>query len=156
MITDKLPDITDQSKPKAKGWVARHKVATVVLGVVAVFAIAGVASGNQHPSNQSAVLSASSSAHTSTPSSSHSQAPTPSPVHTSTPVSTPRPAPIATAAPISAPAPAAQGCTPLTNGGNCYEPGEFCRTSDRGASGVAGDGERIACEDNDGWRWEPV
>jgi hypothetical protein len=44
----------------------------------------------------------------------------------------------------------------MTNGGNCYEPGEYCRTSDRGASGVAGDGEKIICEDNNGWRWEPV
>jgi hypothetical protein len=48
------------------------------------------------------------------------------------------------------------GCYPLTNGGNCYEPGEYCRDSDHGASGVAGDGERIICEDNDGWRWEPA
>jgi hypothetical protein len=23
-------------------------------------------------------------------------------------------------------------------------------------SGVAGDGEHIICEDNDGWRWEPA
>jgi hypothetical protein len=23
-------------------------------------------------------------------------------------------------------------------------------------SGVAGDGEKIMCEDNNGWRWEPV
>jgi hypothetical protein len=23
-------------------------------------------------------------------------------------------------------------------------------------SGVAGDGEAIKCEDNNGWRWEPV
>jgi hypothetical protein len=22
--------------------------------------------------------------------------------------------------------------------------------------GVAGDGEKIVCEDNNGWRWEPV
>ncbi len=48
------------------------------------------------------------------------------------------------------------GCYPKTNAGNCYEPGEFCRTTDRGTSGVAGDGERIRCEDNDGWRWEPI
>lgn len=47
-------------------------------------------------------------------------------------------------------------CTPLTNGGNCYEPGEFCRNSDHGMTGVAGDGERIRCEDNNGWRWEPI
>ena len=25
-----------------------------------------------------------------------------------------------------------------------------------GASGVAGDGKKIVCEDNNGWRWEPV
>ena len=29
-----------------------------------------------------------------------------------------------------------------------------CRDDDHGASGVAGDGEAITCEDNDGWRWE--
>lgn len=52
--------------------------------------------------------------------------------------------------------PPAQACTPLTNGGKCYEPGEFCRTSDHGVQGVAGDGETIACQDNNGWRWEPV
>jgi surface rod structure-forming protein G len=51
--------------------------------------------------------------------------------------------------------PASPSCYPLTNGGNCYEPGEYCRTSDYGTSGVAGDGESITCEDNDGWRWEP-
>jgi hypothetical protein len=65
-------------------------------------------------------------------------------------VKPPRPTP----APTSAPAPT--GCYPLTDSGNCYEPGEFCRDSDHGVSGVAGDGENIVCEDNDGWRWEPV
>jgi hypothetical protein len=48
------------------------------------------------------------------------------------------------------------GCYPLTNAGNCYEPGEYCRASDHGASGIAGDGERIICADNNGWRWEPA
>jgi hypothetical protein len=57
------------------------------------------------------------------------------------------------AAPSTSAAPA--GCHPLTNSGKCYEPGEFCRTADHGVSGVAGDGEAITCEDNDGWRWEP-
>lgn len=47
-------------------------------------------------------------------------------------------------------------CYPLTNGGNCYEPGEYCRNSDHGATGVAGNGEAIICEDNNGWRWEPA
>ena len=46
-------------------------------------------------------------------------------------------------------------CYPLTNRGNCYEPGEYCRNSDHGARGVAGNGETITCEDNNGWRWEP-
>ncbi len=49
----------------------------------------------------------------------------------------------------------AASCYPLSNEGTCYEPGEFCRNSDHGASGVAGDGENIICEYN-GWRWEPV
>ncbi|HEY2508122.1 MAG TPA: hypothetical protein VGI58_16530 [Streptosporangiaceae bacterium] len=65
----------------------------------------------------------------------------------------------ATSQPTSAPpAPPAQptGCHPLSDEGTCYEPGEYCRDSDHGASGVAGDGESIKCEDNDGWRWEPV
>ena len=44
----------------------------------------------------------------------------------------------------------------LSNEGTCYEPGEFCRTTDHGKTGVAGDGKAIKCEDNDGWRWEPV
>jgi hypothetical protein len=58
--------------------------------------------------------------------------------------------------PAAAPAPASSAsCTPLSNEGNCYEPGEYCRDSDHGSSGVAGNGESISCEDNDGWRWEP-
>jgi hypothetical protein len=63
------------------------------------------------------------------------------------PVTTVPKAPPPTTAPVS--------CTPLSNEGTCYEPGEFCRSSDHGASGIAGDGKAITCEDNDGWRWEP-
>ena len=74
-----------------------------------------------------------------------STAPTPAPE--STPAPTPAPAPTQTPAPSS--------CTPLTNGGNCYEPGEYCRNSDHGSSGIAGNGEYITCKDNNGWRWEP-
>jgi hypothetical protein len=59
----------------------------------------------------------------------------------------PQPTPTASAAPT--------GCHPLSDEGTCYEPGEYCRTADHGASGIAGDGEAITCEDNDGWRWEP-
>ena len=40
--------------------------------------------------------------------------------------------------------------------GNCYEPGEFCPQTDPGMTGVAGDGETIICEDNNGLRWEPA
>jgi hypothetical protein len=64
------------------------------------------------------------------------------------------PPPQTTAPAIAPTTPSA--CYPLTNGGNCYEPGEYCRDSDHGMSGVAGDGEKIICEDNDGWRWEPA
>jgi len=53
------------------------------------------------------------------------------------------------------PPPTAASCYPLSDEGTCYEPGEFCRNSDHGMTGVAGDGEEIICEDNDGWRWEP-
>lgn len=52
--------------------------------------------------------------------------------------------------------PTTVSCTPLSNEGTCYEPGEYCRTTDHGATGIAGDGEAIICEDNDGWRWEPT
>ncbi len=59
-------------------------------------------------------------------------------------------------APAAPPTPAKPaGCYPLSNEGTCYEPGEYCRDDDHGASGVAGDGKAITCEDNDGWRWEP-
>jgi hypothetical protein len=62
--------------------------------------------------------------------------------------------PAATAPPPAPTTPA--GCYPLSDEGTCYEPGEYCRDDDHGASGVAGDGEEIICEDNDGWRWEPA
>jgi hypothetical protein len=69
------------------------------------------------------------------------------------------PAPAPTTAPAVNPAPpttsaAPAGCSPLSDEGTCYEPGEYCRDDDHGMSGVAGDGEAIVCEDNDGWRWE--
>lgn len=94
------------------------------------------------------------------------------PVHTSAaPVrTTAAPAPVrtsaapvhTTAAPVhttTAPQPVQttaqkQSCYPLTNSGKCYTPGEYCRTADRGTSGIDADGDPITCEDNDGWRWE--
>jgi hypothetical protein len=68
-------------------------------------------------------------------------------------------APPVAAPPATAPAPpqpTAASCHPLSDEGTCYEPGEFCRDDDHGVTGVAGDGETIVCEDNDGWRWEPA
>jgi outer membrane biosynthesis protein TonB len=65
------------------------------------------------------------------------------------------PATTPAAAPSTPAATSPTGCYPLSDEGTCYEPGEYCRDSDHGASGVAGDGETITCEDNDGWRWEP-
>jgi hypothetical protein len=79
-------------------------------------------------------------------------APAPAPTTTTVPppppTTVPPPPPPTTATPAS--------CHPLTDGGNCYEPGEFCRASDHGVTGVAGDGKAITCEDNGGWRWEPT
>jgi len=58
----------------------------------------------------------------------------------------------------SAPAPplSPSGCHPVSNKGTCYEPGEFCRNSDHGLAGVAGDGETIVCQNNGGWRSGPA
>lgn len=63
-------------------------------------------------------------------------------------------APVVAPTPTPTPTPS-PSCYPLTNGGNCYEPGEYCRNSDHGAYGVAGNGESIVCAYNNGWRWEP-
>ena len=48
------------------------------------------------------------------------------------------------------------GCYPTASSGNCYEPGEFCPHADAGMHGMAGDGEAIVCENNNGLRWEPA
>lgn len=54
------------------------------------------------------------------------------------------------------PAAAPTACYPISDEGTCYEPGEYCRYDDESMTGLAGDGETITCEDNDGWRWEPA
>ncbi len=64
----------------------------------------------------------------------------------------PTPAP----APATSAAPAPAGCYPKASSGNCYEPGEYCPYADAGQTGVAGDGEKIICENNNGLRWEPA
>jgi hypothetical protein len=82
--------------------------------------------------------------------------PAPAPPTETTPTETapPPPVPTQTTPPPAATTPA--GCSPVSDEGTCYEPGEYCRDDDHGVSGVAGDGEAIICEDNDGWRWEPA
>jgi hypothetical protein len=83
----------------------------------------------------------------------HTIPPVPAPLATTTsqppPTTSTAPPPPPTSAPASS-------CTPLSNEGTCYEPGEYCRVSDHGAAGVAGNGEPITCENNNGWRWEPT
>jgi hypothetical protein len=44
-------------------------------------------------------------------------------------------------------------CYPLSNAGNCYNAGQFCRDADHGRSGIAGNGDAITCQDKNGWRW---
>lgn len=73
------------------------------------------------------------------------------PRHKPPPPPPPPPVPAA-----SSPAAAPAGCYPTTSTGHCYEPGEFCPHADAGMKGVAGNGEAIICEDNNGLRWEPA
>lgn len=68
------------------------------------------------------------------------------------PVPKPRPKPKRTPPP---PSPAPRRCYPRSSSGHCYEAGEYCSAADHGKSGIAGNGEPIVCEDNNGWRWEP-
>ncbi|HEX2903592.1 MAG TPA: hypothetical protein VHO01_09075 [Jatrophihabitans sp.] len=98
-------------------------------------------------------LPVSSPAAASRPASSH---PAPPPPPKVAPVRTTAPPPSPPSQPPAAPVSPQQQCQPLTNGGNCYEPGEFCRKSDHGRTGVAGDGRSISCVNNNGWRWEPT
>jgi hypothetical protein len=74
------------------------------------------------------------------------------------PVSTKAVAPnvVKTTTKAAVPPPVPVGCHPVSNSGTCYEPGEFCRNTDHGVTGLAGDGKTILCENNNGWRWEPV
>jgi hypothetical protein len=76
-----------------------------------------------------------------------------------TPVSAPTPPP-AVVPPLAPPpqpvvAAPAESCYPVSNSGTCYRPGELCRQSDYGSSGVTADGRAIVCQNNNGWRWEP-
>ena len=151
-------------RPPRMLWPRRHKVLTALGGLAALIIIGGIASatggGNARQTGNASPVAATLT---------HTAIPSPTPTHHATkkktrPQETPvtaqatTPAPAATA-PAAAPSPPAAatsaGCYPLSDEGTCYEPGEYCRDADQGASGIAGDGEAITCEDNDGWRWEP-
>jgi len=167
-----------QPPQRGKSWPARHKALTGFLAFVAlIIVIVAAANAGKSPSSPgSSVAAGMTTTASATATGVHSQ-PATQPAATvqkthptrtqTTSAASHAPAPSAPAA--SAPAPktaaavvappasaAPASCHPLTNGGNCYEPGEFCRSADHGASGVAGDGKAITCENNDGWRWEPA
>jgi hypothetical protein len=154
---------------RGQSWPARHKVLTGALSSAAllIIVIAAVNAGKPPSSPGSGTTaglttsaSAAPTASTMAPAStavtaSAAAASAPSEAASQPAVTAPVPtAPAAVVVPPASTAPAS--CTPLTDGGKCYEPGEYCRDDDHGASGVAGDGEAITCEDNGGWRWEPA
>jgi hypothetical protein len=160
--------------------VRRRGVITAVVGFVLII---GVASPSPAPTTTTAVLGPTATggetSSSPTPTSSQTVAPppaAPSTVATQPPASvtsaplktavaaapayTP-PAPVHTVNAPPAPRPVqttpqTQGCYPQTDKGKCYTPGEFCRDSDHGKSGIDADGDAIKCEDNDDWRWERV
>jgi hypothetical protein len=156
-----------QAQQLGGGWAWNHTSNKCLTSVQMVMATAPLAAGDctqvgyvaDNPGYDPNATPAAPLAHVATHAGPACQtAPPPAPAQT-TPAAAP-PAPAQTT-PVAAPPPppastAPAACHPLTNGGNCYEPGEFCRNVDHGASGVAGDGEAITCADNDGWRWEPA
>ena len=160
-------------------WSARRRgILTAVGGFIALIIVLSIA--NPQPSTTTAlrqttvVTTSPSHAPSTKPAAPAPVVTTPRPPVTSAPPPPPpttaAPAPVQTSAAPAyvppAPAPttqapqpvqttqAQQGCTPLTDGGKCYEPGEYCRGDDHGVTGIDGDGNQITCEDNDGWRWE--
>lgn len=45
-------------------------------------------------------------------------------------------------------------CSIVSNSGNCYSAGQFCRNSDHGASTTTASGRRITCAySSNAWRW---
>jgi len=172
------PSQPPQPPRRGKSWPARHKALTGIFALAAlIIVIAAANSGGSSPSRgTTAGLTTTASATAAGVPSQHpvqagtavrnthqkSVQTTSAPSRAPAPPAPPVPAPTtaaAAAAPRAAAPPASAApasCHPLTNAGNCYEPGEYCRDADHGASGVAGDGKAITCEDNDGWRWEPA
>jgi hypothetical protein len=159
--------------------VRRRAMITAAVGIVVIIALPSVNSSPNTTTalSPTAVNATASSSHA--PASSPPAAPSPvvtksrAPVTSAPPKTTIAAAPVRTsAAPVYVPpAPATTtqapqapqpvqttaqtpSCSPLTDSGKCYEPGEYCRDDDHGVSGIDADGDPITCEDNDGWRWE--
>ena len=136
----------------SKAMVLKHSVST---GKEQIFSVVGpnwwVQVSHPYASRVQAILGGHIIAGPWHPQAQSTPRPSPTLTHSAAPPPAPPPAPTTS---VAAPPPAS--CYPSTNSGNCYEPGEYCRNSDHGTSGVAGDGEKILCEDNNGWRWEPV
>ena len=182
----RLPGGAPGGPERPKPWAARHKVLTGVLAFCGLVFVVGVAAAAGSSSSSSSPAAATVSPTPKVPvvKARSTARPTPTAAQTATTAAAPStPAQTTLAAQPAAPAtparttPAAQpaaptaparttpapppssapaSCHPLSDEGTCYKPGEYCRDSDHGVSGVAGDGEPIICEDNDGWRWEPA
>jgi hypothetical protein len=160
-------------------WTSPTKLAIISPSIVVALVLFAAAEACGGPSTATTAPAA---VATSTPTSNITPAPTATAEPASTPnptvVSTPTPrmhsqttaprapaAPVAPAPPVAAkppppppppPPPVSAGCYPLSNSGTCYQPGEFCRNSDHGKTGRAGNGKSIICQNKNGWRWEPA
>ena len=64
------------------------------------------------------------------------------------------PPPTTTSPTPQSPPTGSAGCYPIDDEGGCYEPGEYCRDDNHGATGRAGNGDTITCEYDNGWYWE--
>jgi hypothetical protein len=151
------PLIRNASADVTGPWYRRPWPLVCLIGsVLLVIAIIGAVSGSPAPRQPHPNIGDTNTYYSNTPHTiAEPSAPTTSttvvPVTNTTAPTTPAPIPTTTL-----PRAAASECSPLSDEGTCYEPGEYCRDDDHGATGTAGDGESIICEDNDGWRWEPA
>jgi hypothetical protein len=148
---------------RALAWAREHRVAAVLLALLFIGIVGAIANAGSHPAAtqtpappvpSATVTAAPVATADASPTASRSPSPKPRRKHRRRKVTQPLPAPTTQAPPPATTAPP-PSCYPISDEGTCYEPGEYCRDSDHGVSGIAGDGKPITCEDNDGWRWEP-
>lgn len=146
-------------------------VSGVSAGLLALIIIGAAAAPSSTPSQQTGATTPTPAATQAVPVATQTTSPTPSPATTTAAPTrtvtttraapthrapTTQAAPTHTVATTQAPPPpptSATGCYPKTSSGNCYRAGEFCPARDHYATGVAGNGESIVCEDDNGWRW---